>query len=112
MSLDVAKVVLEILEWDQPFGSMNDPVYFEDKAVEVGLGKDDVEVQRVLRKWHSGEWVLIYTYVEIALMKSRSYEDDVPPLDPSAPMLDPSARPKAVSASCKSCKIKSRGTLD
>lgn len=50
----IPRVWFEILEWEIPLGDDKDPEYRE-KSVEVGMGKEDGEVQKVLRKWWAGE---------------------------------------------------------
>lgn len=53
---DVPIVWLDVLDWDVLAGDRNEPTYWEN-AEEVGMGKGEVdaEVQRVLRKWWTGE---------------------------------------------------------
>lgn len=55
---DVPIVWLDVLDWDVLSGDRNEPTYWEN-AEEVGMGmgkgKVDAEVQKVLRKWWTGE---------------------------------------------------------
>ena len=51
--LEMPKLKMEILKFDIRHGG-DLPTYFEDTE-EVGMGKDDGEVQKVLRKWFFGE---------------------------------------------------------
>jgi hypothetical protein len=53
---DIPIVVLEITDWDVVSGDRNDPVFW-DRTEEIGLGRDDAGVQKVLRKWWAGEYV-------------------------------------------------------
>ncbi|WRT69605.1 uncharacterized protein IL334_006594 [Kwoniella shivajii] len=52
--VELPEVVLEILKWKVVGGSRNDPEFYEN-TVEIGKGKNDGDVQRLLRKWWFGE---------------------------------------------------------
>ncbi len=51
---DLPIVELHLLKWDVVTGDRSEPVFWEN-AAEVGFGKGDGEVQRVLAKWWMGE---------------------------------------------------------
>ena len=53
-SLDLPRLSLEILEWAVINGDKHDPVFFPG-AVEIGTGRSDGDVQKILRKWWAGE---------------------------------------------------------
>lgn len=55
--LDLPRVVFDVLDWDVNSGGRNDPVFW-DRTEETGRGKDDGQVQKVLRKWWFAECVI------------------------------------------------------
>lgn len=52
LELPIVKMV--ILDFDLHSGNKDSPIYFEDTC-EIGKGKNDGPVQKVLRKWYFGE---------------------------------------------------------
>jgi hypothetical protein len=52
--LELPVVKLEILDFDVHIGGPSDPIFWEG-VEEVGRGKGDGNVQKVLRKWWFGE---------------------------------------------------------
>jgi hypothetical protein len=53
--LELPKLKMEILKFDIRQGG-DLPTFFEDTC-EIGRGKDDGDVQKVMRKWYLGEYV-------------------------------------------------------
>lgn len=56
--LELPIVVMEILDFEMKEGDRYWP-HLHDETVDIGRGENDGEVQKVLRKWYFGEYVLL-----------------------------------------------------